>query len=56
MENEIRSQWVVTEKQKHDGQKHKIKAILVARGYQERTKPQSDAPAAIEIVSSYLLL
>ena len=42
----IGSRWVVTEKEGHDGQKQKIKAQLVARGFQEEVKPQSDAPAA----------
>ena len=37
----IGSRWEVTEKEKHDGQKQKTKARLVARGFQE---PQSDSP------------
>ena len=44
--NVIGSRWVITEKQKQDGQKQNIKARLVARGFQEVNKPQSDAPAA----------
>ena len=39
----IGSRWVVTEKEKHDGQKHKTKARIVARGFQETLKPQSDS-------------
>ena len=40
------SRWVITEKEKHDGQKQKCKARLVARGFQESLKPQSDSPTA----------
>ena len=40
----IGSRWVVTAKEKHDGQKQKTKAILVAWGFQETLKPQSDSP------------
>ena len=40
----IGSRWVVTAKEKHDGQKQKTKARLVARGFQETMKPQSDSP------------
>ena len=40
----IGSRWVVTEKEKHDGQKQKTKARLVAHGFQETLKPQSDSP------------
>ena len=39
----IGSRWVVTEKEKHDGQKLQTKARLVARGFQETLKPQSDS-------------
>ena len=35
----IGSKWVVTEKEKHYGQKQKTKARLVARGFQETLKP-----------------
>ena len=35
----IGSRWVVMAKEKHDGQKHKFKARLVARGFQEMLKP-----------------
>ena len=36
----------MTEKEKHDGQKQACKARLVARGFQESLKPQSDSPTA----------
>ena len=39
----IGSSWVVMAKEKHDGQKQKKKARLVARGFQETMKPQSDS-------------
>ena len=39
----IQSKWVLTEKQAHDGQKKKIKGRLVAKGFQEEFKPQSDS-------------
>ena len=42
----IGSRWVVTQKEMHDGQKTEYKARLVARGFQERLKPQSDSPTA----------
>ena len=42
----IGARWVVTEKQGHDGQKTKVKARLVARGFQELDKEQSDSPTA----------
>ena len=42
----IGSRWIVTEKEKHDGQKQKYKARLVARVFQEREQPQSDSPTA----------
>ena len=40
----IGSRWVVTTKEKHDGQKQKNNARLVARRFQEIMKPQSDSP------------
>jgi len=42
----IGSRWIITEKQKHDGQKHAYKARLVAKGFQEIDQPQSDSPTA----------
>ena len=35
----IGSRWIVTEKEKHDGQKQNYKARLVAKGFQERDQP-----------------
>ena len=35
----IGSRWVVTAKEKHNGQKQKIKVRLIARGFQETFKP-----------------
>jgi hypothetical protein len=46
-QTKIGSRWVVTGKEKHDGQKSKNKAWLVAKGYQEVIKPQSDSPTAL---------
>ena len=43
----IGSRWVVTKKEAHDGQKSDYKARLVARGFQENTKPQADSPTAL---------
>ena len=40
----IGSRWVITQKEKHDGQKIEFKARLVARGLQDKDKPQSDSP------------
>ena len=42
----IGSRWIVTEKEKHDGQKQDYKARLVAKGFQEIDQPQSDSPTA----------
>ena len=39
----IGSCWVVTKKEKHDAQNTEYKARLVARGFQEADKPQSDS-------------
>ena len=38
--------WIVTEKEKHDGQKQDYKARLVAKGFQEKYEPQSDSRTA----------
>ena len=35
-------------KKKHDGQKKKTKARLLARGFQESMKPQSDSPTVLK--------
>ena len=42
----VGSRWVITEKEQHNGQKTKVKARLVARGFQEALKPQSENPTA----------
>ena len=42
----VGSQWVITPKEKYDGQKQACKARLVAKGFQESLKPQSDSPTA----------
>ena len=42
----IGSHWVITFKEKHDGQKQLCKACLVAWGFQEGLKPQSDSLTA----------
>ena len=42
----VGSRWVITEKEAHNGHKTKCKARLVARGFQELLKPQSDSPMA----------
>ena len=44
MEKFIGARWVITEKEGHDGQKVKVKARLVARGFQEKSNVQSDSP------------
>ena len=44
----IVSRWVITEKEQHDGQKTKCKVRLVAQGFQESLKPQSDSPRAVK--------
>ena len=44
----IGSRWVITKKEKHDGQKTDYKARLVARGFQEEYKPQADSPTAMK--------
>ena len=44
----ISSRWVITKKEKHDGQKTDYKARLVARGFQEECKPQADSPTVMK--------
>ena len=43
----VDSRWVVTQKEKSDGQKTKVKARLVAKGFQEAESPQSDSPTML---------
>ena len=40
----IGSRREITQKEKHDRQETKFKAQLVAWGFQERDRPQSDSP------------
>ena len=46
-QEKISMRWVITIKEKHDGQKQACKARLVARGFQELHKRQSDSPTAL---------
>jgi hypothetical protein len=46
-QSRVGSRWVITEKEKHDGQKKKFKVRLVAKGFQEEVKPQADSPTAL---------
>ena len=43
----IGSRWVITRKEKEDGQKTICKGRLVARGFQEDNNPQSDSPTML---------
>ena len=40
----IGSRWVITKKERADGQKNEYKGRLVAKGYQEKSAPQADSP------------
>merc|ERR1711905_46198 len=40
----IGSRWVITKKEKSDGQKCAYKGRLVAKGFQEKSSPQADSP------------
>ena len=46
-QEKIGSRWVVTKKENADGQKAQIKGRLVAKGFQEGEKPQSDSPTML---------
>ena len=46
---------VITEKEQHDGKKIMVKARLVARGFQETLKPQSDSPTAAKESFKFLM-
>ena len=46
-QDRVGSRWVVTKKEKHDGQKTQFKARLVAKGFHEKLKPQADSPTAM---------
>ena len=41
------SRWVITRKEKADGQKHNNKGRLVTKGFQEKEAPQSDSPTML---------
>ena len=41
------SRWVITKKEKADGQKKNVKGRLDAKGCQETEAPQSDAPTML---------
>ena len=43
----VGSRWVITRKEKADGQKQNYKGILVAKGCQEKEAPQSDSPTML---------
>ena len=43
----VGSRWVITRKEVHDGQKTAFKARIVAKGFHEEEKPQSDSPTAM---------
>ena len=40
----VGSRWVITRKEKADGQKKNYKGRLVAKGFQEKEAPLSDSP------------
>ena len=46
-QDRVGSRWVITRKEKHDGQKTQFKARLVAKGFHEKLKPQADSPTAM---------
>ena len=53
----ISSRWVGTQKEKSDGQKSQVKGRIVAKGYQEGKKPQSDLPTLLrESLKMYFAL
>ena len=43
-QEKIGSRWVITRKEKADGQKCEYKGRLVAKGFQEKSSPQADSP------------
>ena len=43
----VGSRWVITKKEKADGQKQNFKGRLVAKGFQEKEAPQSDSPTML---------
>ena len=51
----IGSRMIITQKERHDGQKQQVKASLVARGFQEEEQPQSDAPTVAKESFKFLM-
>ena len=43
----VGSRWVITRKEKADGQKQNYKGRLVAKGFQEKEAPKSDSPTTL---------
>ena len=43
----VGSRWMITRKEKADGQKQNFKGRLVAKGFQEKEAPQSDSPTML---------
>ena len=43
----VGSRWVITRKEKADGQKKNYKGWLVGKGFQENEAPQSDSPTML---------
>ena len=43
----VGSRWVITKKEKADGQKQNFKGRLVAKGFQEKGVPQADSPTML---------
>ena len=46
-QEKVGSRWVITKKEKADGQKTNFKGRLVAKGFQETEAPQSDSPTML---------
>ena len=56
-QKKVGSRWVITKKEKQDGQKTDYKARIVAKGFHEEEKPQSDSPTAMrESVKPFLAI
>merc|ERR1712115_403248 len=43
----VDSKWVITRKEKADGQKQKVKGRLVAKGFQKKESSQLDSPTML---------
>ena len=56
-QEQIGSRWVITQKEKSDGQKSKINGCFIAIRFQEKEKPQSHSPTLLrESLKIYILL